>query len=116
MTKKYRVVFLSLISNEQEFRERMSTLGVSSRDVEQIIQKAPVVMKGGMTLGDARHYADAIQFAGGRVNIQEHGLLEEPNRTNRSFDITPFENFIMCPECGQKQMKDEACVKCGHLL
>lgn len=116
MDKKYRVLFLGLIGNEEDFRERMSKFGVSSPAVEQILQKAPVVLKGGMTLGDARHYADAIQYAGGRVNIKEHGVFEEPKRINRSFEIKPFENFIMCPQCGYKQLKEEVCVKCGNVF
>lgn len=116
MTKKYRVVFLGLLESEEYFRLGMSRLGVSPPAVEQIIQRAPVVIKGEMTLGDARPYADAIQTAGGRVNIQECGLFEEPDRINRSFDIMPLENFTMCPECGYKQLKAKACVKCGFIF
>jgi len=84
--------------------------------VERIINKTPVVLKRDMTLGDARHYADAIQYAGGRVNIQEHGVFEEPEHNERSLDIAPLENFIMCPQCGCKQLKDQACVKCGMVF
>jgi len=116
MTKKYRVVFLGLIGSEEAFKDRMSKLGVSSPTIEQVIQKAPVILKGKMTLKDARHYADAVQLAGGKVNIQEHGLFEEPEGINRSLNIQPLENFIMCPECGYKQLKEKACVKCGYVF
>jgi hypothetical protein len=116
MNKKYRVVFLGLIEREEDFTSRMSRLGVSSEAVQQIIQRAPIVLKRNMTLGDAREYADAIQYAGGRVNIQEHGFFEKPDRINRLFDIKPLENFTMCPRCGYKQLKEKACVKCGFLL
>ena len=113
MNKKYRVIFLGLLDGREDFIRKMSRLGVSPTMVEQIISKMPIVMKRDMTLGDARQYADAIQYAGGRVNIQEHGVFEEPENNERSVDIAPLENFIMCPQCGYKQLKDQACVKCG---
>jgi len=116
MIKKYRIVLLSLLKSEEEFKQGMSRLGVSPTTVEQIILQAPVVLKGNMTLRDARQYADAVQHAGGRVNIQENGLFEEPARINRSPDIKSLENFTMCPECGFKQLKAKACVKCGAIL
>ena len=116
MNKKYRVVFLGLIESSENFKEKMSRLGVSPTMVDQIISKMPVVLKGDMSLRDARQYADAIQYAGGRVNIQEHGVFEEPEHNERSVDIAPLENFIMCPQCGYKQLKDQACVKCGMVF
>ncbi len=116
MDKKYRVVFLGLFESKEDFVQRMSRLGVPYATVEEIVQKAPVVLKRDMNLGDARQYADAVQDAGGRVNIQEHGFFENPKRVNKPFDIKPLESFIMCPECGYKQLKAEACVKCGLIL
>jgi len=113
MNKKYRVVFLGLVESEEDFKQGLFRLGISPATTEQIIHKAPVVLKEGMTLGDARHYADAIQYAGGKVNIKEHGLLEEERRIDKSLNIKTFENFTMCPECVYKQLKAEACVKCG---
>ena len=91
----------------------MSRLGVSADVGARIVRKAPVILKGEMTLGEARQYADAVQVAGGRVQIQNSGIFEEPSRGNSSFDIPPLEHFTMCPECGYKQMKAGACVKCG---
>lgn len=113
MTKKYRVLFLGLVGDEEAFRARMSRLGVSIPNVDLMISKAPVILKGDMTLREARQYADAVQLAGGRVNIQEHGLFEEQETMNRSLHIKPLEDFIMCPECGYKQLRERACVKCG---
>lgn len=116
MIKKYRIVFLGLIGSKEAFRDRMSKLGVSSPRVNQIIEKAPVILKGEMTLKDARHYADAVQFAGGNVSIQEHGFFNDPGKINRSLNIQPLENFVMCPECGYKQLKEKACIKCGLIF
>ena len=116
MTKKYRVLFLGLVGNEEAFRARMSKLGASMPTVDLMISKAPIILKGGMTLKEARLYADAVQLAGGKVNIQEQGLFEEPEIMNRSLHIKPLEDFIMCPQCGYKQLRERACVKCGHLF
>lgn len=116
MDKKYRVVFLGLFESKADFVQGMSMLGVPPAIVEDILQKVPVVLKRDMTLGDARQYADAVQDAGGKVNIQEHGHFEETKRINKPFDIKPLENFIMCPECGYKQLKAEACLKCGLIF
>jgi hypothetical protein len=114
--KKYRVVFLSLVENEKDFQQEMSKLGVASPMIEQIINKAPVILKGGLTLEDARTYAGAIQHAGGRVKVQEYGGFEEQEQTDSFLDIKPLESFTMCPECGFKQLREEACVKCGFVF
>lgn len=116
MVKKYRIIFLGLLESLQCFKERMSTFGIPSTTVEQIVQKAPVVLKAELTLADARQYAEAVQLAGGKVNIQEQGLFEEPDRPRKSVEVKPFEYFTMCPECGYKQPKGETCVKCGYLF
>lgn len=114
MVKKYRIIFLGLLESLQCFKERMSTLGIPSSTVEQMVQKAPVVLKAELTWADARQYAEAVQLAGGRVNIQEQGLFKGPERARKSAEIKPFEYFTMCPECGHKQPKRDACVKCGY--
>ena len=116
MDKKYRVLFLGLKGNPENFKEGMTKLGVDVAIVDRIVRKAPVILKGDMTLGDARKYADAVSHAGGRVNIQEHGLFDEPMRSSRPLDIKSLGKFIMCPECGYKQLKGALCERCGFLL
>ena len=113
MVKKYRVVFYGLVKSREQFMQGMSGLGVSAAMIEEIILKAPVILKGGMTPGIARRYADAVQEAGGRVRIQDDGTFEE-QESMESINIEPFDSFIMCPECGHKQLKADACIKCGH--
>jgi len=107
---------MGLVESEDNFKNRMSRLGVSSATIEKIIHSAPVVIREEMTLGDARQYADAIQHAGGIVNIKEYGVFNEPERFISSFHIQPLGNFTMCHECGYKQLKAETCVKCGSIL
>lgn len=113
MDKKYRVVFLGLIENQDTFQQGMSRLGVPLATVEQIISCAPIVLKEDLSLGAAREYADVVQHAGGRVNIQEHGIMEEPRRHSRPVDLKSMQEFIMCPQCGHKQLRTAICSKCG---
>ena len=112
--KKYRVVFLGLAHGMEDFTAGMITLGVRVSMVEEMVRKAPVVLKAGMSLAQARTYAEAVQLAGGKVNIQDDGRVEVPSRSRRTAEIKPFEYFTMCPECGHKQPRGEACVKCGR--
>jgi len=116
MNKRYRVVFLGLITSEDNFKDRMSRLGVPSATTEGIIKKAPVILKQDMPIGMARRYADAVQWAGGNVNIQEHGFFEQDLEKTSSLKIEPLESFTMCPQCGHKQIKTEHCVKCGSTI
>ena len=117
MGKRYRVVFLGLFKAEDYFKDGMSRLGVSPATVERIIEKAPVILKEDMPIGIARRYADAVMQAGGNVNIQEHGFVEDDlEKKTGSLKIEPLESFTMCPQCGHKQLKAEQCVKCGFIL
>ena len=116
MDKKYRVVFLGLLESQDAFQESMSRLGVPSGTVEQIISNAPIILKGDLSLGAAREYADAVQHAGGRVNIQEHGIMDEPGRFSKTVDVKSLQEFTMCPQCGHKQLRTSNCPKCGNPL
>jgi len=113
MDKKYCVVFENLIKSQEVFHNGMARLGVSAFIIERIIQNAPVILKGDLTLSEARRYAEVVQGAGGKVSIQEYGISKEPKRPGKSIGIEPFESFTMCPECGFKQLRADTCVKCG---
>lgn len=115
MARKYRVVFLGLRKGSADFKAGMSGFGVPPDTVEEMLAKAPVILKEDLPLRIARQYADAVQDAGGRVNIEEHGSTERPEPMRR-IAIKPLDTFMMCPECGYKQLKSEACVKCGFQL
>ncbi len=92
----------------------MLKLGVTTTAVNQALEKAPVVLKSGLSLGNSRAYADAVQNAGGRVAIREQASYEEAEPIERALDIKSFESFAMCPMCGHKQLRTKTCVKCGH--
>jgi ribosomal protein L32 len=116
MTKIYRVLLLGRIEEKQDFEEKMGRLGFSPDSVRELIAKAPSALKVGLPLGEAREYAEAIQEAGGKVNIREDGVSEEINRLHPPIEIRSLQDFTMCPECGHRQIKAEACVKCGFLF
>jgi len=114
MTKKYRVLFRGLSGNKEDFKSRMSHMGASPEAVDDLIRKAPVILKQDLTLEFSTRYADAVRKAGGKAEVQEHGYFEES--MNHTISIASFKDFTMCPECGLKQQKGETCVKCGFRL
>lgn len=116
MVKKYRVLFQGLLEDKEAFKAQMIYLGAPPESVDKMIQEAPVILKGGLSLGAARQYADAVREAGGRVMIQEYGYSEETMRNSYVSSIASLEDFTMCPECGLKQPKGEICERCGFRL
>lgn len=116
MKKTYRVIFQGLVAGEEAFREGMRALGVYRQVVDRLLQSAPVVMKQDMPLKDARRYAEAVQDAGGKVSIQEHGRIRDEQRPSSAGRIPLLEAFTECPECGLKQLREKACERCGRPL
>jgi len=116
VTKTYRVVLLGRIEEKQDFEEKMEKLGFSSGSVRDLIEKVPSALKAGLLLGEAREYAEAVQEAGGKVNIKEDGVSGETKRLHPLIEIRSLKDFTMCPECGHRQLKADACVKCGFLF
>ena len=118
MARTYRIVFLELMDTEEQFIAGMSSrFGVDPARAKHIIENAPMVLKKGLTLGEARDYAEAVQRAGGKVHIQEHGESEGPERERGVLGgIRSFGDFTLCPECGFTQLKAETCVKCGFVF
>ena len=61
MTKKYRVLFHGLKGDKEAFKARMVHFRAPAETVDRMISAAPIILKGDLTLGDARRYADAVQ-------------------------------------------------------
>lgn len=116
MTKTYRVVLLGRLEEKQDFEEKMVKLGFPTAAVRELIAQTPSALKAKLPLGKAREFAEAVQEAGGKVSIQEDGVSEESSRPRPPVEIRSLQDFTMCPECGHRQIKAEACVKCGFLL
>jgi hypothetical protein len=116
MDKTYRIIFSSLIKEKGYFKQQMLKLGVSEDISEGIIKKSPVILKRGLPLKDARAYADAVIEAGGKVLIQVEDHAAEDLKEGELPGVISLKNFIMCPQCGFKQLKAEKCVRCGLLF
>ena len=116
MDTKYRIIFLDLTENKKKFFHGMSRLGVPQIVASQIVNKAPVILKEGMTIDSAKQYAHAVQGAGGKVSIQEYIPDIQAGDREKDSSIEPLNNFTMCPQCGFKQIKTADCKKCGHIL
>jgi hypothetical protein len=113
MEKRYQIIFLDLLAGADDFKDRMLRFGVAQETSQKIIDKAPVILKQNLSLKDARSYADAISGAGGRVSIRDSGILEDDGRNDSWFNMVPLKYFTACPQCGYKQLKKAACIKCG---
>jgi len=107
---------LGIMNDEETFRNNMANLGVSYTDLDKYIKNAPVVLKRDLRLADARKYADAIINAGGLVNIQETGEFPETRSPTKKRITSPGQDFVLCPNCGLKQEKEDFCVRCGFDL
>ena len=117
MVRRYRIVFLGMIETEAQFLTGMcSQFRIAPTTVKHLVESAPVVVKKDLTLGEAREYAEALQRAGGKVHIQEHGKSGGPEREPVFAGIKSFGDFTLCPECGFTQLKAESCAKCGFVF
>jgi hypothetical protein len=117
MNKTYLVLFQGLIEQEDSFKNRVFSLGVSSDTAETILRKAPVILKSGMSAEKAKKYATAFREAGARVTIiQKMRDSKEASMESSPISIPTFGDFTMCPECGMKQPRGKSCERCGYTL
>ncbi len=116
MVKKYRLVLQEITADTQVFAQNLMGMGVQEDLVRELIRRVPVIVKTGLTLPQARWYAESLQKAGARVVIQENGYSERTQKSRPKVSITPLRAFVLCPRCGMKQPKGLACVRCGMQL
>ena len=114
MNKVYRVVFTGLLRTEEYFKDRISLLGVSHATADEILKKAPVILKEAESLDYIKKYAHAITEAGGNVNVYSCNSADNMETGLRT--IPGMSSFTQCPQCGYRQPKNELCVRCGHIL
>ena len=112
MKRRYCVIFIDLDKERDFFISGMSGLGVDSETAVKILQKAPVILKSNLSFEEAKRYAEAVKRAGGRVKLEGYSILGN-GQVNQSLTIKTLENFIMCPQCGYKQLEESSCTRCG---
>jgi ribosomal protein L32 len=110
--RRYCVIFKNLIKERDFFVSEMSELGIDLKTTVKILKKAPVILKADMSFEEAKRYASAVNRAGGKVKIEGYTIFEN-EQINQSLKIKTFENFIMCPQCGHKQLRESSCARCG---
>ncbi len=91
MIIKYRVLFLGLSSNKKEFKSRMVCLGAPSETIDRMIDQAPVILKEDLTSNNSKLYAEAVQKAGGIIEVLEYESVEEPEILSEGQDSEPLE-------------------------
>jgi len=94
----------------------MNKLGVNENEINYLDQPVPIAIKDGVSLKEARHYADVIIAAGGRVSIIEAWKIKTKHSVNNHNLTIPssFSDFVICPECGFKQHKNTLCIRCDY--
>ena len=112
MKRRYCVIFIDLNKERDFFISEMSELGVDSETAVKILQKAPVILKSNMSFEAAKRYASAVTMAGGKVKLEGYSIFEN-GQVDQSLTIKKLENFIMCPQCGYKQLDESTCMRCG---
>jgi hypothetical protein len=114
MTKRYCIIFQGLLEGHERFRQRMAALGATQEVIEQMMSRAPLMVKDELTLGEARRYSERIREAGGRVAIYDRrwGGGPEPG-TGHPWSVTHLDKFTPCPRCGLKHLKAVSCPRCG---
>jgi hypothetical protein len=114
-TKTFCLILLGLVETPEVVSQRVIRLGLLSDDIERMAARAPFTFKRGLTLKEAREWADAFQSAGARVTVREEGTVIDRRRGRKPL-IQPLESFTMCPQCGHMQPKAETCTRCGSPL
>jgi hypothetical protein len=114
MDKRYKIILLGLLGDEDIFKDRMLMFGISQGMSDVMLRKAPVILKQNLSLMDARRYADAVSAAGGDVSIRE--AVVDDGRNDSWFNMVPLKSFTACPQCGYKQLKKLTCIKCGFFF
>jgi hypothetical protein len=114
-TKTFCLILLGLAQTPELVGQRVLRLGLLPEDMERISARAPFTFKRGLTLKQAREWADAFQSAGARVAVREEGTILDRRRGRKPL-IQPLESFTMCLQCGHKQLKAEACTRCGSVF
>jgi hypothetical protein len=113
--KSYRVIFEELLGSRDDFERHILSSGLNHEQIGLIFDKAPVVLKAGLPLKEARKYAEVFQTAGAKIQIQENGVLDSGavHKQKIVFEVRPLQDFTRCPQCGHKQLKARNCQRCG---
>jgi len=137
----YKVIFLGLTVAGLEEESRLieglqRRFNLSREKAENLLQKAPVVVKKGISKEEMEKYVRAFGEIGGRIRVEEEPTKEvpeisaipEPTPTitpkpppklppKPPPESTPYTGpMITCPQCGFEQPERDECAKCGIVI
>jgi hypothetical protein len=144
---RYKVTFLGPVRNDlttvntlaEGLKERFK---LSDEAAAKVMGMAPVAIKSGATLSEAKRYKEILEALGAKVQIdpiekpQEALPEESPQPLNRAPQVVPVKTksppspaesgessgtetqtqMITCPQCGHVQEQTDECVKCGVII
>ena len=101
---KYEVVTRGIIDGEkvEKVRARLRRL-IKNKNInlDPIIDRAELVVKRDLDIQTAKKYRDGFHWA---------GIICELRRQDSTLEA------MVCPNCGFRQPKAEACIRCGIIL
>jgi hypothetical protein len=142
----YKVIFLglSVIGLEEETRlleGLQKKFSLTPEKAESLLQRVPIVVKKGLTKGEAERYVKVFEEIGGRVKVEEEeepiptleitrdyepeqryepGPKPEPKpaftQTPGPEKRAPAKGMVICPQCGFEQPETDECIKCGVIM
>jgi len=113
MEKRYRLLFIGVAGDEGHFRAELQAKGVQDRLIDQMFELAPVIIKQGLSLAQARHYADMLRAMGAKITILDDQGAPRARQSKDAPLVTPMSEFVPCPQCGLVQPEGSVCYRCG---
>lgn len=110
-SKRYQLLFRGVAGDRDSFKAKMVQKGVREFLVEQMLIRAPVIIKQNLSMELARKYADSLARMGARVTILDQA---SPGKDVAAGSVpTPMSGFAPCPHCGLIQSQNDVCPRCG---
>ena len=99
----YEILFIGPADNTVEERERViqglqARFNLSRKRSEQLLQRAPIVVKRGLTENERDRYIEALHSIGAMVQVRKYGenIREERGPTPYRYDRTRIYIFFVC--------------------
>ncbi len=140
----FKVIFLGLLVIGPEEEARLlaglqKKFNLTPEKAESLFQRVPIVVKKGISNGEAERYVKAFEEIGGKAKVEEEripnmeitheyepkpkpesrpGPEPKPSFTYRSeSERKPYTGgLVTCPQCGFEQPATDECVKCGIII
>ncbi len=100
--KGYEVLFMGPVIHTAEERERViqglqARFNLSRENAIRLVQRAPIVVKRGVTGKEGERYVEAFHAIGATVRIREYPRSNDMTREDRTMPYHPGEKEQYCP-------------------